>query len=259
MRTAPTSLSCTSRLCLAAALLLGTAACGESPTKPVEVPAPVASVELSESSLTLTPGQTHRLTAIARAANGTILTGRTITWRTSDATVTAVGTDGHVTASGLGTARVIAEVEGRIAEAAVAVIPGQAADLAGWWRLVSFDGQTLPAAYAVFLDEPVGDRIIGRVEIRLDSAVKIMRADGLYQRQYCFTELHDDVTVLRYCWGDHGRFTVSVVERRSRLTLVSEYIQNLDADGEARADGTLSLTEPLWVGESPRQTVWSRR
>jgi hypothetical protein len=130
--------------------------------------------------------------------------------------------------------------------------------LEGNWRMTSFDGLAVPATYAEFFDEPVGDRIVEHVIIRLDSASKIMRADSTYERRYFFSELHDGVIVIRYLWGDHGTFTVGV-GAADAIHLVSEYIENLDTPGTIAANGELHLSEELWVGETPRATIWTRR
>ena len=77
---------------------------GQSGTAAITVPAPapVASVSVSPASATLQIGQTVQLTATPKDANGNPLTGRTITWGSSN---TAVAT---VTGSGLVTGVVLA-------------------------------------------------------------------------------------------------------------------------------------------------------
>ena len=130
--------------------------------------------------------------------------------------------------------------------------------LEGNWRMLSFDGMTVPATYAEFFDEPVGDRIVEHVVIRLDSATKIMRTDSTYERRYYFSELHDGIRVIQYFWGDHGTFTVGV-GADDAIHLVSEYIQNLDTPGTIAATGELNLSEELWIGETPRATVWRQQ
>lgn len=130
--------------------------------------------------------------------------------------------------------------------------------LEGNWRMTSFDGLTVPATYAEFFDEPVGDRIVEHVIIRLDSAKKVLRTDSTYERRYFFSELHDGVLVIQYLWGDHGTFTVGG-SGVSSIHLISEYIQNLDTPGTIAANGDLHLSEELWIGEAPRATVWIKR
>ena len=130
--------------------------------------------------------------------------------------------------------------------------------IGGKWRMQSFDARPVPGTYAEFFDEPVGDRIVRYVEIRLDSALKELRADSLYERSYYFTELQDGVAAFRYRWGDHGKFSITGLTP-AEITLTSEYIQNLSATGRVSATGDIELSEPLWLGEEPRRTVWKKQ
>jgi hypothetical protein len=127
----------------------------------------------------------------------------------------------------------------------------------GAWRMQSFDARPVPGTYAEFFDEPVGDRI-RYAEIRLDSAVSELRADSTYARRYYFTELQDSVVAFRYGWGDHGKFAIDG-RTPARITLTSEYIQNLSATGRVAATGAIELSEPLWLGEANRSTVWTKQ
>ena len=110
---------------LAAALLATTIACdgggggGGGPTGPI----PVASVTLSSSAEMLLPGATAQLTATARAADGSALSGRAISWTTSRSAVATVSSTGLVTAVDTGTAVIEATSEGRKASATITVVP----------------------------------------------------------------------------------------------------------------------------------------
>ncbi|MFL5542311.1 MAG: Ig-like domain-containing protein, partial [Longimicrobiaceae bacterium] len=75
-------------------------------------PAAVARVAVSPDSVVLQPGQTGDFDAAAYDAEGHVLTGRPVTWTSSDSTVATVGTGGGVTAVSPGTARITATVEG---------------------------------------------------------------------------------------------------------------------------------------------------
>jgi hypothetical protein len=239
---------------LAAILLAVTVGCGDA-TGPENVV--VASVELSAATMTVGAGFSSLLTAVPRTSGGTAVPGRAVAWTSSDSDVATVNARGEVTGISLGAATVRAEVEGKFAEAAITVVPTVAGDLASSWRMQSFDGLALPAAYATFYDEPVGDRIVGVVEIRLDSATKVMSSGGKYQRRYYFSELHDGVVMLKYLWGDHGQFKLGQGVPVP-LTLTSEYIQHLMTPGHVSIEGRLELSESLWIGEMPRATVWKR-
>ena len=92
------------------AALIGLMACGEStpPTEPA-----IAQVAVSPPDTTLVAlGATVQLTAVARDAAGTVVSGRTATWQTSQPTVASVTTAGLVTAVGTGTAQVRGTVDG---------------------------------------------------------------------------------------------------------------------------------------------------
>lgn len=239
---------------LLAALLLAVAACGDAAGPEVLV---VASVELSAATITIGPGAANALTAVPRTSSGAAVPGRMILWTSSAPTVATVNAEGQVTGVSFGVATVRAQVDGKFAEAMVSVVPKIPGDLASQWRMHSFDGLSLPAIYATFHDEPVDDRIVGTVEIRLDSATKVMSSDGKYQRRYYFSELHDGVVMLKYLWGDHGQFELGQGVPVP-LTLTSNYIQNVMSPGHVSLDGRLTLSEALWVGEAPRATIWTR-
>ncbi len=245
----------------ALALLLALAACADPQggTGPVPPLREVASVEISGPGATLLTGEVMALTATPRAADGTPVPGRRVSWTSGSPAVVAMQGDGRARALALGTATIHATVDGRTASLVLAVLPAQAGELAGRWRLRSFEDRLLPAAYAEFFDEPVGDRIVRHVEIRLDSAILDIEPDGEYARRHIFTEWHDGVVAFRYLWGDHGQLALGGVTARGAVSLESDYIQNLRAEGTVHADRTIRLREPLWVGEALQRTVWEPR
>ncbi|HEV2750218.1 MAG TPA: Ig-like domain-containing protein [Gemmatimonadales bacterium] len=63
---------------------------------------PVASVTVTPATASLTVGQTVQLTATPKDANGNPLTGRVITWQSSDNTIASVSSSGLVTGVGAG-------------------------------------------------------------------------------------------------------------------------------------------------------------
>jgi len=75
-------------------------------------PAAVARVVVTPDSVALQPGQPIDLAVTAYDAEGHVLTGRTVTWTTSDSAVATVGAGGLVTAASPGSARITATVEG---------------------------------------------------------------------------------------------------------------------------------------------------
>jgi uncharacterized protein YjdB len=96
---------------------------GKSGTAAVTVtPAPVASVTVSPVSPSVGVGQTQQLTATLRDASGNLLTGRAITWTTSNAAVATVSGTGLVTGVAVGTVTITATSEGQSGMATVTVV-----------------------------------------------------------------------------------------------------------------------------------------
>jgi uncharacterized protein YjdB len=85
------------------------------------IPAPVASVSVSPSPASMSVGQTLQLTATTRDANGTPLSGRVVTWTTSDATVAPVSGSGLVTGRAAGSATITATSEGKSGTSGVTI------------------------------------------------------------------------------------------------------------------------------------------
>jgi hypothetical protein len=109
----------TNSICVA---VLTLAACGGDSGPPAATgPDPVATVEVSPSSLSLFVGQTSPLAARTRDKSGTLLESRTVTWTSSDVNVAAVSTTGDATGVGAGTATVYATSEGKTGTAIVTV------------------------------------------------------------------------------------------------------------------------------------------
>jgi uncharacterized protein YjdB len=82
---------------------------------------PVASVALTPTTASLTPGQTVQLTATAKDANGNTLTGRTVAWSSAKSAVATVSATGFVTAVAVGTDTITATIGGRSASTSVSV------------------------------------------------------------------------------------------------------------------------------------------
>ena len=110
-------------LICALAFLLASCGGGEDRVAPSPVAPPVpTTVTVSPPVVTLRSlGETVRLTATVRDQRGQSMTGVTVTWATSEASVASVTSDGLVTASGNGTATVSGAVAGLSADADVTV------------------------------------------------------------------------------------------------------------------------------------------
>ena len=88
---------------------------------PPAPPAPVASVAVALSSASITVGQTTNATATLRDASGNTLSGRAISWSSSNAGIASVNSSGVVTAVSAGSANVVATSEGQTGSAALTV------------------------------------------------------------------------------------------------------------------------------------------
>ncbi len=85
------------------------------------LPRPVAAVSVSPPTVTLKVGGTVHLVALLTDADGNPLTGRVVTWSSSDPTVATVDNTGLVTAVAVGPATITATSEGKSGSAAVSV------------------------------------------------------------------------------------------------------------------------------------------
>jgi uncharacterized protein YjdB len=96
---------------------------GVSGTAEVRVlPGVVARVRIEPDSLSLRPGGSGELTAIAYDSRGVVLTGRAVAWTSSHPAIATVSAAGTVGAVAVGSARVTATVDGVTATAAVRVL-----------------------------------------------------------------------------------------------------------------------------------------
>src|SRR5439155_788178 len=82
---------------------------------------PVASVSLSPATANIRVGQTMQLTATPKDSAGNTLTGRTVTWASSNTSVASVSGSGLVTSVVAGTATLTATSEGKDGSAVVTV------------------------------------------------------------------------------------------------------------------------------------------
>jgi CubicO group peptidase (beta-lactamase class C family) len=114
---------------LTVSLCLGLAACGgggDAPTNPPAPPPPpasVASVSVSLASATAVAGQSVQATATTRSAAGTELTGRTLTWSSSNTAVATISGGGSITTLTPGSTTITATSEGQSGSATLTVTP----------------------------------------------------------------------------------------------------------------------------------------
>ncbi|GAB1344549.1 hypothetical protein MASR1M101_36760 [Gemmatimonas sp.] len=86
-------------------------------------PTPVASVVVTVAEASITVGQSTQATATARAADGSALAGRTISWSSSNTGVATVSSAGLVTSLAAGSTTITATSEGQSGSVALTVTP----------------------------------------------------------------------------------------------------------------------------------------
>jgi uncharacterized protein YjdB len=95
---------------------------GKNGTATVTVQAgPVATVTLSPPTATVLVGDTQQLTPTLKDAGGNVLSGRTVTWGSSNTNVATVSASGLVTGVGAGTATITATSENKSGTATITV------------------------------------------------------------------------------------------------------------------------------------------
>lgn len=95
------------------------------------VPVSVASVAISPAGAqTVFEGLTLQLSAVLRDANGAVLSGRPVSWTTSNQLVATVSSSGLVTGVSVGSTQITAESEGKTASTTITVAPRPVASIA---------------------------------------------------------------------------------------------------------------------------------
>ena len=107
--------------CASSLFLFCLFSCGDGDGITEPTPPPVGSVEVTPSTGSLQVGGSLPLTAVPKDASGNALSGRTVTWSSSDETVVTVSSGGLVTGVGAGVASVTATCEGKQDSATITV------------------------------------------------------------------------------------------------------------------------------------------
>ena len=94
---------------------------GSALTVAVPPPIPVATVSVSPSTANLQVGAKVQLSAVTSDANNNVLTGRTVTWTSGNASLATVSSSGLVTAVAAGNVNISASSEGQMGSASVAI------------------------------------------------------------------------------------------------------------------------------------------
>ncbi len=153
----------TCRRTAACAVLLLTASCGEDDVQVAPIPPVATTITVSPAAATLVSlGATVRLTAAVRDQHGQTMTGITVTWASSDASVARVNSDGLVTAAGNGAAIATATVAGISAGADITVeqLPVSLKTLSGNHQ-EGIKGHPLPEPLVVRVEDEGGSGVAG--------------------------------------------------------------------------------------------------
>ncbi|MCC6316271.1 MAG: Ig-like domain-containing protein [Gemmatimonadaceae bacterium] len=163
-------------------VLLAALGCGGdgSASPNIVVPEAVARVDVNPSTLSVLVGASGQLTAKTYGPSGTALSGRLVSFSTSDPNVASVSTAGSVTGVSVGSAVITASSEGRSGTATVTVTRPQVASIAVTPPSLTLSvGVSAPLA-AVALGA-AGDTLPGRTFSWSSSATAIatVSTDGL--------------------------------------------------------------------------------
>ena len=214
-------------------LLLGSCGGGDGGNGPDETP--VASIEINPIDIQLPPGGSRQLTWVLKDAAGNALSGRIVSFSTTNGAAATVTRRGLISAVGVGTATVTATSEGKSATAtvtvallpvaAVHIVPGTAnigAGLAGQLAAVTLSagGDTLTGRVitwstsdpAIATVSPTGlvngvasgpvtitatsEGITGNASVTVGLSLAFPAADGGYSHT-CSLTSHGEA----YCWG----------------------------------------------------------
>ena len=179
------------RRAVAIAVVLATLACGDSTVAP---PPEVASVTSTPDVLNLLPGDTLRLSAVARSAAGDVLSDRVVVWSSDRVDVATVDLGGLVLALAQGEATVTATIEERSASAAVDVAESPAVTpvlsslepsqiQAGWgaFTLVAHGSDFLPQSRVLWNGVPLETFFVSTEELEATVSSSYLTTEGTVQ------------------------------------------------------------------------------
>jgi len=141
---------------------------------------PVATVTVSPASANIAVGATRQLSAVTKDSAGSTLTGRVITWATSNTAVATVNGSGLVTGVAAGSATITATSEGKSGSSAVTVliVPVASVTVSPASASIAIGGSKQLSAVT---KDSAGGTLIGRVVTwgSSNSAVATANATGL--------------------------------------------------------------------------------
>lgn len=180
-------------------------------TPPPDTTSVVATVEITPGTLQLRVDSSRALSATVRSQKGDVLTGRLVSWTSSDPTVVRVDINGNVTALKVGTSVITAGLDGRQGHSTIEVLPPPSV------ATVTIVGETAGL-------EPGESRLLG---------VQLRAANGqvLYGREVTWST--SDSTVVRVL---PGGYILGVKGGTATITATSE--------GKS---GSITIIIPQWL------------
>src|SRR6266516_4737582 len=103
---------------------------------------PVASVTVSPTTASLQVSATRQFTAVTKDSTGNTLTGRVVTWASSNTAVATVSTSGVVSGMASGPATITATSEGQSGTTALTITAASCVISSGAWQNVAIPSQT---------------------------------------------------------------------------------------------------------------------
>jgi uncharacterized protein YjdB len=203
--------------------------------------AAVASVTVTPAAATLLVGDSVALGAVVRDAAGTALTGRAVTWSSSNGSVASVGTGGLVRAIAAGSATISAASEGRAGTATITVT-APAAARSGFY--VSPDGSSA--------NDGSRDRPWSLAHALSGAAGRLAAGDTVWLRGGTY----------------RGSFRTSIAGQPGRPIVFRQYPgERATVDGGLRAEGAdlafwgfeIMQSNPVANGELPGLLIYTRR
>ncbi|HEU0079969.1 MAG TPA: Ig-like domain-containing protein, partial [Longimicrobiaceae bacterium] len=131
---------------------------GKSASFTLQIFDPVASVSVTPNTAGIYAAQTLQLTATPRSAAGAALTGRAVTWTTSDAGKATVDASGVVTAVGQGQVTITASSEGVGGMATLTILTRPTADWSQAAEWATFQGNARHTGFVPVTADPVAFR-----------------------------------------------------------------------------------------------------
>ena len=200
-------------------------------------PVPVASVTVSLPSSPLTPGQSMQAAAVATDASGDTLTGRTITWASTDSTVVFVSSSGLVTAVSAGTATIQATVDTVVGSAKITVSSPQSA--------------ATPIATLSVILPGSGGITVGQI-VQATAVAKDSSGNTLTGRAVAWASLNTGVAVVSSTGLVTGMAVGQATIQATVGTMVATLLVNVSAPGGPVATMTVNLAS---ASLSPGQTT----